>query len=1588
MTVVVLAEKPSVARDIARVLGASRKQEGFFMGAGYAVTWAVGHLVTLAQPHEVNAGWKRWRVEDLPMIPAEWPLVTRTQTRKQFSIVKKLLNANTTKMVICATDAGREGELIFRYIYERAGCNQPIKRLWISSLTPEAIRAGFARLEDGAAYDNLAAAARGRSQADWLVGMNLSRAYTLTARASSPRAPVGKKTAKKGGRRKRRGSSDVRSVGRVQTPTLSMLVERELAIRDFVPEDYLEVQATFRPRTPLNTSTDGDAIPDSGIYVGTYFDPEQAKQAKQAEAEARDKPGEPKPDDKRGDTRLPADGEQAAAIIDRAQRGAAVIERIDRTQRTMPPPRLYDLTELQRHANRLYGFSAKRTLDLAQALYEKHKLISYPRTDSRYLSRDVSATLPAIVTAIAAPYEAQGIVAPGSGTAALPRRYVDDGRVGDHHAIIPTSKPASKLDPDSPEGKIYDLICRRLLSIWHEDHVYATTTVITAVTFPPPKPRDASSADEPEGGPEPFVDRFRSRGSEVVREGWKVLDIKTQRRRRGSRKGRGDGDDERAQPALPSGLARGQAQDVLDARAVEKQTRPPPRFTESTLLTAMETAGRALEDRELSDAMREKGLGTPATRAATIETLLDRSYIERKGKSLHATPRGVELIAAVHEQVKSPALTGAWEHRLRQIERGEADFADFMREIEDFVRAVVGEVTGVTPAPAPAPALTARAPTRDAPSTTSRPPARAAPRRETRTSPRATQRARATAAAEQAAAQTSLFPQMEQTMATAPRRSRARATTTTTTTSPSRTAARPAPRASAPPPGRAPARAPQRAAAATRPPDRAGPPPEFFDRAPPPDFFDRPPPETLLEAPPADRFSAGPPPDAFLESFDELASAPPPGPPARPAEAPARPRQGTSSRATTITRAAPQAGARRPPTPPERLGELLREVFKFPGFRPHQEAVCRSVTRGEHVLLVMPTGAGKSLCYQLPGLARGGTTLVVSPLIALMEDQVGKLQGFGLAADRIHSGRERGSGSQVYRDYLAGRLDYLFIAPERLGVPGFVDMLARRKPSLIAIDEAHCISQWGHDFRPDYRMLGERLPQLQPTPIIALTATATPTVQRDIIRQLGLEDTKPFIHGFRRDNIAVEVANLPTKERGAVARDILSKPGRLPAIIYAPTRKIAESVPSELGDGVRAASYHAGMDGGRRERVQTRFLAGELDVIVATIAFGMGIDKPDVRTVIHMALPGSVEGYYQEIGRAGRDGKMSRAVMMHSYADHRTHEYFTERDYPDPAALEDVFDRLGRRPRSRESLARSLRIDRDELDRRLQKLWVHGGAQIDADDGITRGHAGWERSYVAQRTHKQTQLVRIAGYAESPRCRMLQLVEHFGDQEDSGEPCGVCDVCAPKGCVAQRTRESRADERAQLARILDRLLVNDRQTVGKLFRDGFDGALDRRDFEGLLAALARARLVKITENSFQKNGRTISYRRVELTRAGRETAEGDAKGGALAITITESKTSGVKKRKKSARKRGKSQADDATIAANASPELVDALTEWRKDEAKRLGIPAYRILTNKTLMGIAAVRPRDRETMSEVKGVGPKLLARFADDILQIVRDY
>jgi DNA topoisomerase-3 len=1045
----------------------------------------------------------------------------------------------------------------------------------------------------------------------------------------------------------------------------------------------------------------------------------------------------------------------------------------------MPPPLLYDLTELQRHANRVFGFSAQKTLDLAQALYEKHKLISYPRTDSRHLSQDVAATLPAIVKTIEAPY--RELLAPGTGARPLSRRFVDDGKVSDHHAIIPTTISSDRVSPSPEERKIYDLICRRLLAAWHDDHVWSVTTIITAIVSPG------------------FVDRYHTSGTAVQQAGWKALEL-TDRKRK---------DDDA--PSLPSGLAKDQAQDVADVESIRKTTRPPKRFTEATLLTAMETAGKTLDEKELSDAMKDCGLGTPATRAAIIEVLLKRGYVVRNGKSLEATDKGVRLIEVVHPEVKSPVMTGQWEAYLQRIHRGNAQLRPFLEGIEEYVREVVG-------------------------------------------------RALAGGVAAHAEA-----------------------------------------------------------------------------------------------------VKAG-----VLEAREKPAVTEPP----------------VKVHAD------------------ESLSDLLHRAFGFPSFRPNQEAVCQAAVEGHDVLLVMPTGSGKSLCYQLPAVARGGTALVISPLIALMEDQAAGLKSRGFAVERIHSGRDRAASRQACIDYLNGNLQFLFIAPERLRVNGFPEMLAKRKPSLIAVDEAHCISQWGHDFRPDYRMFSHYLPQLRPAPVIALTATATPLVQDDIAAQLGLDRAARFIHGFRRENIAVEVVEVATARRAGLVLDLLLSGDRRPAIVYTPTRKQADAISAKLSRHFPTDSYHAGLDAAHRKRVQEEFLGGRIHVMVATIAFGMGIDKPNVRTVIHTALPGSIEAYYQEIGRAGRDGQPSRAILMHSYADRYTHDFFFERDYPDVAILDRLFAQLGTQPQEKALLQRQLRMDPDVFDKALEKLWIHRGAVLDFAENATRGQDDWRESYIAHGEQKRAQIEQVIRFSAGNDCRMSALVRHFGDFAGGRAQCGVCDFCAPSECIAQQFREATAAERETISRVIRALRFGESKSTGKLHSELCPHAeITRDDFEEILGAMARAGFARLADAVFEKDGKQIPYRKISLTKAAVEKP-----AESVPIMMKEAAAPAPvqvrtrkKKRARSAKTKARATTRVESKSAVAKPvetkpaeikpsaELEAALRNWRLAEAQRNGVPAFRILTDSAILAIASTRPASAAQLLAIPGIGISTVEKYGRQLYRIL---
>ncbi len=573
------------------------------------------------------------------------------------------------------------------------------------------------------------------------------------------------------------------------------------------------------------------------------------------------------------------------------------------------------------------------------------------------------------------------------------------------------------------------------------------------------------------------------------------------------------------------------------------------------------------------------------------------------------------------------------------------------------------------------------------------------------------------------------------------------------------------------------------------------------------------------------------------------------------------------------------------------LREILQSRFGFSEFRASQEKVCQAIASGSDALVVMPTGAGKSLCYQLPGLARAGTTLVISPLLALIDDQAGKLASRGLRVEQIHSGRTREAQRAACVRYLQGDLDFLFIAPERLAVPGFPEMLQKRKPALIAIDEAHCISQWGHDFRPEYRRLGERLAGLRPAPVVALTATATGMVQDDIIRQLGISSASRFIQGFRRTNIAIRIHEVPVPDRAEAAYQLLSAPegearARLPSIIYATTRKSAEEITSEFKrlagrkkDRIRAACYHAGLDSETREQVQQAFLSGECDVIVATVAFGMGIDKPDVRTVIHAGLSGSVEGYYQEIGRAGRDGLPSEAILMHSFADQRTHDFFFDRDYPETSVLKQAMRAVAARGRKGpltldDAFEQASKLKRESFDKAIEKLRIHGALTIDHQGLIAlTGTTSWERTYEAQRNHRQKSLQQMLDFVQHPGCRMQYFLKYFGDADARGA-CGVCDRC--KRGSEGHGRELSATEKTTAKLILAALSQADGVSAGRLFDRVCElkPRTERKSYEAVLELLGQEGWIAIRKESFtNESNREITYRKIQITPDGETAGE-------------------------------------------------------------------------------------------------------------------
>src|SRR6476661_7694215 len=603
----VVAEKPSVGRDIAGALPGtfkSSQDKTHLVGDDYIITWMIGHLVGLADPEEYDPKLKKWRYADLPIVPSKFKLVPNdAKAEKQLKAIHRLMRSDDIDVIVNACDAGREGELIFAYTYETSKSKKPVKRLWLSSMTRKAIEEAFQRLRDGDEMKDLEAAARARSEADWIVGMNATRAATIRLRSAFDGAV---------------------SLGRVQTPTLALVVRREVEIRAFVPEPYWLVEARFGA--------------EKGDYSGRYMGGKRLKDAAEAEkivAETRDKPG--------------------------------TITKLEKKEEREQPFLLYDLTTLQRHANTLFGFSARRTLSAAQALYERHKAITYPRTNSKFLSGDLVPEIKPTAELVGhnEPYRKGAEYVMGLESLPL-QRVVNDARVTDHHAIIPTRSEHTLDKMSEDERKVYDLVAKRFLAIFHPDAVFERTRVETTV--------------------EEHI--FRTSGRILVEAGWRgVYGEEIQSRD-------GKDDDTGGDQMLPP-LTNGETVKTLAVDALAKETQPPRRYTEASLLGAMEAAGKEITDDEMREAMKESGIGTPATRAAIIERLISVGYMEREGRALHATEKGVKVIELLGEHVITSAeLTGDWERRLNKIEHGEDSRKKFIEDTSKFIDEIVKWLDG------------------------------------------------------------------------------------------------------------------------------------------------------------------------------------------------------------------------------------------------------------------------------------------------------------------------------------------------------------------------------------------------------------------------------------------------------------------------------------------------------------------------------------------------------------------------------------------------------------------------------------------------------------------------------------------------------------------------------------------------------------------------------------------------------------------------------------------------------------------------------------------------------------------------------
>ncbi len=1288
----IVAEKPSVAKDLARVLGLKGKEadhfHGIYQGQVFQVSWAIGHLVGIAEPEMMNPHWKTWNRRTLPIIPTEWRLQVIDSGKSQFKKLCSLFKQKDLRQVICATDAGREGELIFRYIADAAKLTVPVTRLWISSLTDEAILKGMKALRPQNEFDHLYESARCRSRADWLVGMNFTRYYTL-------------------------GSGKLFSVGRVQTPTLALIAKRSDEVERFSSQAYYEILAKF-----THTA-------ESGFYLGCLKEilssPE--KSAIRQLADLANAVSDQESSKTKKNSFKFVDLARCQSIETDLSGARGVIASSETKLKSIPPPELFDLTELQREANKRFHFTADKTLKLAQSLYERHKVISYPRTDSRYLTEDVAKDLVKRMEQVKGEYPGLEFEfkIPGS-------RYINPTKVTDHHAIIPVAK-AGALGGD--ERRLFDLVLARTLQIFLSPRLVHESRIVTDVL----------------GKQGAYI--FHSQSTHEVDPGWTALEklfftLKTAAKHSSKRDGMLHADN----AAMDSEIENFQVpswampqEKVNGAYRIEKkQTTPPKHYTDASLLSAMEYCGRTVEDQQLKEALKASGIGTPATRAQTIELLITRKYVARKGKALLVTELGQDLIEMVHPSLKSVELTGSFEKGLELVRQGKVSSEEFEEKIRLLITRILPNegIEHTLPAHVPRP-LTLEA----------------------HGGPLHTKNQASSYLASQSEAMGNLEGAV----------TRSRSGKKEVTSS-------------------------------------------------------------------ASRSSSGP----SIKLKSESSSEPPEPHQKRQLESSHRMRASESIAATLENPISALATERMQPL------EILTKVFGLDGFRTGQEEVVTALMQGRDALVLMPTGGGKSLCFQIPGLARPGVALVISPLLALMDDQVRRLRLHGVAAFALHSGLAREEQMDLWQRLEQGQVKFLFVSPEKMASASFRSKILSRRLSLVAIDEAHCVSQWGHDFRPDYREFPKWIQEVRPAPVIALTATATQKVSLDIAKVLNL--SQPLIHvgGFYRHNLAIEVHDVSKADRIFLAQKRLKENNRLPAIVYVSSRKDTELYATFLGKTFRSAPYHAGMTADRRNSVQADFIESRIDIVVATVAFGMGIDKSNIRTVIHMSLPSSIESYYQEIGRAGRDGSHSQCLLLKSKEDRDVLDWMYRENYPSIAVLEKTL----------KSFSRDSGEDKSKHSY-LDKLLIHGAISRTSEGKYELSSSpAWKNSYLKQADARTEQIRAIEGFAGvGSTCRMVKLTSYFGQSDQV--PCRICDLCTGAVKLASPRGQDLGFH------VMDYIRRYGKTAFGKLKGELAKGhKVAHSTFESILQGMALDGFLTIEEETFIAGGKKIFYRSVAV----------------------------------------------------------------------------------------------------------------------------